>query len=83
MWASYVDSFDEGEIVRSPVKFNLDAIPPGSTITSATLYLKMIIAVDPADADRMETTYQVTEPWDEYPTTWNKGPWFGIAGGRL
>ncbi|MFN2303681.1 MAG: DNRLRE domain-containing protein, partial [Anaerolineales bacterium] len=81
LWAGYVDSFDDGKIVRGLIQFNIDSIPPNSTITNATLYLNMIISVDPADLDRTITTYQITGPWNEQTATWNNAPGFGVAGG--
>lgn len=76
---------------RSLIKFDLSAIPAGSTITSATLYLYS----DPAhsgtvDADGNSTLSgsnavyfeKVTANWNETSVTWNNQP-ASTAVGRI
>jgi len=77
MWAGYLNTFDQGEIVRGLVKFNVNSIPDGSTITNATLYLNLIISVDPQDLSRNVKTYPITSNWEENTVNWNNAPTIG------
>ena len=79
MWAGYLNTFDQGEIVRGLVRFNVDSIPDGSTITNATLYLNLIISVDPEDKARNVRTYPITSDWEENTVNWNTAPTIGGA----
>lgn len=57
---------------RSFIMFNLNTIPPGSTIVSAVLNLYMY---DVPNSSRTLACYEVAEePWDESKITWRNQP---------
>jgi hypothetical protein len=60
---------------RGLVRFDLSSIPPGSTVTSATLYLYEI----DKKQDQVTYIYKVTSPWSEGFVTWNS-PWMTPGG---
>ncbi|MEM2611963.1 MAG: DNRLRE domain-containing protein [Thermoproteota archaeon] len=59
------------EVWRSYVKFNLDSLPPGSSIVSATLWL--YVYKPPSKSRNMEC-WLVSKDWSETTITWNKQP---------
>lgn len=56
------------------VRFDLSSIPPGSEITSATLYLYYYHYHDNNPAGRNLTCYRITGDWDEMTVTWDTQP---------
>jgi len=57
---------------RSFIMFDLTALPPGSTIVSATLNLYMY---DAPNSSRTIACYEIVEePWNELSITWNNQP---------
>ncbi|MBL4834231.1 MAG: VCBS domain-containing protein [Pseudomonas sp.] len=55
---------------RILIQFDLSSIPPGATITSATLYLN---AIDVSDDLRVEA-HQITAPWNGSSVSWSNQP---------
>jgi len=66
---------DNGANRRGLVRFDLSAIPPGSTVIKATLY----IFEKDKKLDQTTYLYRLTSPWSEASVTWNT-PW-GTPGG--
>lgn len=61
---------DNGANRRGLIRFDLSAIPQGSTVTSATLYL----FEKDKKLDQVTYLYRINSPWDENTVTWNF-PW--------
>jgi hypothetical protein len=57
------------------VRFDLSSIPPGSTVTNATLYL----FEKDKKLDQVTYLYLITSPWNETSVTWNS-PWTNVGG---
>jgi hypothetical protein len=66
---------DNGANRRGLVRFDVSSIPPGSTVTNATLYLYE------KDKKLGQTTYlyRLTSPWSEDTVTWST-PWSAAGG---
>ncbi len=75
MW---VDSKVGNENWRSFVRFDLSSIPAGSTISSATLSLRM---KDAPGASRALELQRVSASWGESSITWNNQP--GVSGSAV
>jgi hypothetical protein len=56
------------------VRFDLTDIPPGTLITSATLYLYYFALHDNDPVGRVLTCYRITGDWAEETVTWNTQP---------
>ncbi len=85
MWAGY-DTWlsPDGKNVRSLVRFDLSAIPSGTPISQARLYLYLSSSYDPPGASRIIAVYRVTSWWTEGSVTWNTMPgWSSIYYGFL
>jgi hypothetical protein len=61
---------DNGANRRGMVRFDLDAIPAGSRITSATLYLYE----KDKKLDQITYLYRLNSPWSESTVSWDS-PW--------
>jgi hypothetical protein len=62
------------DVYRSLLKFDLSAIPIGSTITSATLKLYVIKKDNAALPNQMIAAYQNINDFSETTVTWNNAP---------
>ncbi len=77
MWAGYDTWLNpDGKNARSLVRFDLSAIPSGTSIEQATLWLYLRRSYDVPDASRIIATYRVTSWWAEGSVTWNTRPGF-------
>lgn len=79
MWAGYDTHMNpDGRNARSLVQFDLSAIPAGTSINQATLWLYLNSSFDDIpDTSRVIATYRVTSSWTEGDVTWNTQPGFG------
>jgi len=78
MWAGYDDYLEpDGQIARSLVRFDLSAIPAGTFVGQATLWLYMWKSYDYEGAWRTITTYRITSSWSEGGVTWSVQPTCG------
>ncbi|MBO3800699.1 MAG: DNRLRE domain-containing protein [Candidatus Brockarchaeota archaeon] len=66
-----VETMFPTDIWRSYVKFNLETLPPGSSIFSATLWLYVY---KPPSRDSYLECYLVSKDWVETAITWNNQP---------
>jgi uncharacterized repeat protein (TIGR01451 family) len=75
MWVGYDDYLNpDGKIVRSLIKFDLSAIPTGTSIASAILQVYKLGSWDYPGKTRTITTYGVGSNWAETSVTWNTRP---------
>ena len=75
MWAGYDDYLEpDGLRVRSLVKFDVSAIPPGTSINSATLNVYYAGHWDFPSVSRTITAYRPGSDWSEMAVTWNNAP---------
>ncbi len=87
MWVGYgkggcIGSSTDPQITRSLVKFNLSAIPAGTSISSARLYLDLGGWCYGTNASpRTVTTYRTLGSWSESSITWSNMPGFAEAYG--
>jgi|GEM_PF-6714539 len=89
MWAGYhtkgcLDINATVGIVRSFVRFDLSAIPPGTPFRRAVLKLTAIAGCWSTDIDgqwRDVTAYRLDKPFDEHGVTWKNRPKEGEAVG--
>jgi predicted secreted protein len=82
MWAGYDDYLEpDGKIVRSLIRFDLSAIPTGTSINSALLRVYLVTSYDFPDETRTITTYRIASTWSELGVTWNNQPSFSTAYG--
>jgi hypothetical protein len=78
MWAGYDTWLNpDGRNARSLVRFDLSAIPSGTSISRATLWLYLRSSYDVSDASRVIATYRVASSWTEGGVTWNTRPGLG------
>ena len=82
MWAGYDDYLEpDGKIVRSLIRFNLSAIPTGTSINNAVLRVYLVNSYDFPGETRTITTYRIASAWSESSVTWNNKPSFSTAYG--
>ncbi|MCJ7620847.1 MAG: DNRLRE domain-containing protein [Anaerolineae bacterium] len=82
MWAGYDDYLSpDGKIARSLIRFNLSAIPTGTSVNSAVLGVYLVSSYDFPDKTRTITTYRIASGWSESTVTWNNQPSFSTAYG--
>ncbi|MCX7682095.1 MAG: DNRLRE domain-containing protein [Anaerolineae bacterium] len=75
MWAGYDDWLNpDGKVARSLARFDLSAIPAGTPIGRATLWLYLYASYDPKNASRIIAVYRVTSSWTEGGVTWSARP---------
>lgn len=67
--------------VRGLLQFDLSAIPVGTHISSATLYLYFVEWLDVANTSRTVTTYRISSSWSEMSVNWSNQPSFGESFG--
>jgi len=80
LWAGY-SSYSTDQKERTLVRFDLSSIPPGSTLSSASvgLYLN---GIDPPNAVfNTIGLYRITGSWTESGVTWNNQPGYTSTGG--
>lgn len=80
MWVGY-DHCSSGKISRSLLRFDLSAIPAGTSISSARLYLNLINSCDIGERTHVATVYRVTSSWSASTVTWNNRPGYAEAYG--
>jgi serine protease len=84
MWAGYDDLLSpDGMIVRSLVKFDLSAIPTGTSINSAVLQVYYEEYYDFPNRLRTVTAYGAGSTWSELSVTWNNQPSIGSSYGAV
>jgi uncharacterized repeat protein (TIGR01451 family) len=82
MWVGYDDYLEpDGRIARSFIRFDTSAMPAGTSIGRATLYLYLNSSYDFPDRSRTLMVYRVTSSWTESGLTWNTQPSIGEAYG--
>ena len=82
MWAGYDDYLEpDGKIVRSLIRFNLSAIPTGTSIDKALLRAYLVNSWDFPGETRTITTYRIASTLSELGVTWNNQPSFSTAYG--
>ncbi len=82
MWVGYDNCLSPtGKISRSLVRFDLSAIPAGTSISSARLYLYLTNSCDIGERTHTATVYRITSSWSEGTVTWNSSPTFAEAYG--
>jgi hypothetical protein len=69
----------DGEI-HSYLKFDLSSIPPGSTIDSVELQVRVTFCVNSLGAGFNIGIYDVGGPWAERTITWNNRPTVALRG---
>ncbi len=75
MLAGYYSS---AQVMRGLVRFDLSAIPPGTPIGQARLWLYLSSSREPTQSTaRTIATYRVASAWTESSVTWNTRPSFG------
>ena len=87
MWVGYgkgacIGSSSDLGVTRSLVKFNLSAVPAGTSISSARLYLRLRGWCRGTNTNpRSVTVYRTSGGWSESSVTWNNMPGIGEAHG--
>lgn len=83
MWVGY-DHCEPAKRTRSLVKFDLSAIPPGTSISQARLSIYLVNSCDYAGGrTHRVTAHGVTGNWSETGVTWNSQPGFGSEVGSV
>ena len=78
MWAGYDTWLNpDGKNARSLMRFDLSAIPAGTSISQATLWLYLRSSYDVPDTSRVMAAYRVASSWTEGGVTWNTRPGLG------
>lgn len=84
MWAGYDTWLNpDGKNARSLVRFDLSAIPAGTSISQATLWLYLCSSYDVPNASRVIAAYRVVSSWTEEGVTWNTRPGLGEKYGEV
>jgi hypothetical protein len=73
MWVGY-DHCEGLKVGRSLVKFDVSAIPPGTSIAQATLRLHLENSCDIGERTHNVTVYRTSGNWAETSVTWNSKP---------
>ncbi len=79
-----VGYYGSAQVMRSLVRFDLSAIPSGTPIGQARLWLYVYSSYDPPSASRIIAAYRVASSWTEGSVTWNTKPgwssmYYGLA----
>jgi hypothetical protein len=84
MLVGYDDYYDPDlQIGRGLIKFDLSAIPPGTSISSANLQVFYIGYYDYVNYSRVITSYRISSDWTEMGVTWNNQPSFAESYGSV
>lgn len=84
MWAGYDTWLNpDGKNARSLVRFDLSAIPAGTSISQATLWLYLRSSYDVTNTSRVMAAYRVASSWTEGDVTWNTRPSLGGKYGEV
>ncbi len=84
MWAGYDTWLNpDGKNARSLVRFDLSAIPAGTSISQATLWLYLRSSYDVPNTSRVMAAYRVASLWTEGGVTWNTRPGLGGKYGEV
>lgn len=80
MWVGYDHCLSpNGAISRSLLRFDLSAIPAGTQISSARLYLDLINSCDIGSRTHTATVYRASASWSAGAVTWNNKPGYAEA----
>jgi hypothetical protein len=60
--------------VRALLRFDLSQVPPGSTIDSAILTVRLVSSWDTPESSVVCLLQRVASPWDETTVTWDTAP---------
>jgi hypothetical protein len=83
MWVGYDHCSVEAEIARSLVQFDTSSIPPGSSISAATLHIHLLNSCDVGERTHTVTAYNVDGSWSEMSVTWRNQPDSGTEYGSV
>lgn len=84
LWAGYDDWWNpDGKVARGLVRFDLAAIPAGTPINQATLWLFLYRSYDSQSVSRSIAAYRVATAWTEGGVTWNTRPSLGGVYGQV
>lgn len=88
MWLGYhkadcTDSAASGKVSRDLIQFDLSAIPPATSITKATMNIRVVGECWNTRAAAAVTAYRVTRSWLEATSTWNTQPTTAEAVGSV
>lgn len=84
LWAGYDDWWNpDGKVARGLVRFDLAAIPAGTPIDQATLWVFMYRSYDSQSVSRSIAAYRVAAAWTEGGVTWNTRPSLGGVYGQV
>ncbi len=81
MWVGYDHCEVSGKVTRSLLRFDLSAIPAGTSISSARLYLNLVNSCDIGERTHTATVYRVSSTWSAGTVTWNNKPAYAEAYG--
>lgn len=73
MLAGY-DDYSGGKIVRGLIQFDVSDIPAGTSISKATLNVRLYGSYDYPNTSRTITTYRIGSSWSSCSATWNNQP---------
>jgi hypothetical protein len=88
MWLGYhkadcTNSTASGRVSRDLIQFDLSAIPPATSITKATMNIRVVGECWNTRATAPVTAYRVTRSWLEAASTWNTQPTTAEAVGSV
>jgi hypothetical protein len=82
MWVGYDNCLSPiGKTARSLVRFDLSALPPGVTISQATLRIYQVNTCDIGQRTHTVTAYRPAGAWSEAGVTWNNKPGYAESYG--
>lgn len=82
MWVGYDHCLSPmAAISRSLIRFDLSAIPAGTSITSANLYLNLINSCDIGYRTHTVTLYRISSSWSASTVTWSNKPGYAESHG--
>jgi hypothetical protein len=84
MLVGYDDYYDpDQQIGRGLIKFDLSAIPPGTSINNAILQVYYMGYYDFLNHSRTITSYRISSGWTEMGVTWSNQPSFAESYGSV